>query len=184
MKGVVFTEFLDFVSGALGSDVADDIIDDADVPNGGAYTAVGTYPYTEMQALVTALSRRTGKPVPDLLTLFGRHLCRRFAVRYPEFFTVQTSLFDFLESVDAYIHREVHKLYPDAELPVFRPFPLRLGCDRSRLRELPAPRSAGRGHDPRRGRPLPPARRHRQAEGRAPGRPLRALLHQARGLTP
>ncbi|KQO88653.1 MULTISPECIES: heme NO-binding domain-containing protein [Methylorubrum] len=120
MKGVVFTEFLDFVSGALGSDVADDIIDDADVPNGGAYTAVGTYPYTEMQALVTALSRRTGKPVPDLLTLFGRHLCRRFAVRYPEFFTVQTSLFDFLESVDAYIHREVHKLYPDAELPVFR----------------------------------------------------------------
>lgn len=57
MKGVVFTEFLDFVSGALGSDVADDIINDADVPNGGAYTAVGTYPYTEMQALVTAPCR-------------------------------------------------------------------------------------------------------------------------------
>ncbi|TFZ59481.1 hypothetical protein E4V01_08480 [Methylorubrum sp. Q1] len=120
MKGVVFTEFLDFVSGALGSELADDIIDDADVPNGGAYTAVGTYPYSEMQALVTALSRRTGSSVPDLLTLFGRHLCLRFVVRYPEFFTVQTSLFDFLESVDAYIHREVHKLYPDAELPVFR----------------------------------------------------------------
>ena len=120
MKGVVFTEFLDFVSGTHGANMADDIIDDAGVPNGGAYTAVGTYPHTERQALVAALSRRTGTPAPDLLGLFGRHLCRRFAVKYPEFFRAQTSLFDFLDSVDGHIHAEVHKLYPDAELPVFR----------------------------------------------------------------
>lgn len=120
MKGVVFTEFLDFVSGTLGPDMADDIIDEAAVPNGGAYTAVGTYPHTEMQALVAALSHRTGTPAPEWLRLFGSHLCRRFVVKYPAFFEAQPSLFDFLDSVDAHIHVEVHKLYPDAELPVFR----------------------------------------------------------------
>ncbi|GAB6843268.1 hypothetical protein HNR00_002194 [Methylorubrum rhodinum] len=120
MKGVVFTEFLDFVSGSLGADMADDIIDDADVASGGAYTAVGTYPHTEMQALVVALAHRTGTPAPDLLRLFGSHLCRRFVAKYPEFFEAKTSLFDFLDSVDGHIHVEVHKLYPDAELPVFR----------------------------------------------------------------
>ena len=120
MKGVVFTEFLDFVSATLGADLADDMIDDAAVSSGGAYTAVGTYPHTEMQALVSALARRTGTPAPELLGLFGRHLCRRFAVTHPDFFAAQTSLFDFLDSVDGHIHAEVHKLYPDAELPVFR----------------------------------------------------------------
>lgn len=120
MKGVVFTEFLDFVSAALGPDMADDIIEESAVPNGGAYTAVGTYPHTEMQTLVAALSRRTGTPAPEWLRLFGSHLCRRFVVKYPAFFEAQTSLFDFLDSVDGHIHVEVHKLYPDAELPVFR----------------------------------------------------------------
>lgn len=120
MKGVVFTEFLDFVSGTLGADMADDIIDDVAPPNGGAYTAVGTYPHTEMQALVAALSRRTGTPAPALLAMFGRHLGGRFVVKFPEFFRAQPSLFDFLASVDSHIHGEVHKLYPDAELPVFR----------------------------------------------------------------
>lgn len=120
MKGVVFTEFMDFVSSALGPDAADDVIEDSAVPNGGAYTAVGTYPHTEMQALVSALARRTGTSAPELLHRFGRHLCRRFVVTHPAFFEAQTSLFDFLDSVDSHIHVEVHKLYPDAELPVFR----------------------------------------------------------------
>lgn len=120
MKGIVFTEFLDFVSGTLGSDMTDDIIDDAALPHGGAYTAVGTYPHTEMQALVSALARRTGTSAPELLGQFGRHLCGRFAVTFPAFFAAQTNLFDFLGSANGHIHGEVHKLYPDAELPVFR----------------------------------------------------------------
>lgn len=119
MKGVVFTELLDFVSSSHGADMVDDIIDDAGLPHGGAYTAVGTYPYTEMQSLVVSLAARTGTGVGDLLTAFGDHLCRRFVVKYPDFFTAQPCLFDFIESVDRHIHVEVHKLYPDAELPIF-----------------------------------------------------------------
>ncbi len=123
MKGIVFTEFLDFVGAKLGPDLLDDIIDDAALPNGGAYTAVGTYPYQEMGALVGALSRRTETAVPLLLTRFGNHLCKRFAEKFPEFFETHACLFDFLASVDNHVHVEVLKLYPDAELPTFRLIP-------------------------------------------------------------
>lgn len=123
MKGVVFTEFLDFVDGRLGADMVDDIIDDAAPPNGGAYTAIGTYPHTEMGALVGALAKRTGLNSPELLSMFGHHLCKRFVLKFPHFFEAKGNLFDFLESVDNHIHVEVHKLYPDAELPKFRLIP-------------------------------------------------------------
>jgi hypothetical protein len=119
MKGIVFTEFLDYVDATCGRDMVDDILDDCSFPHGGAYTAVGTYPYQEMVALVGALSKRTKMGPPDLLCGFGRHLCGRFAHLYPEFFENKKCLFDFLESVNGHIHVEVYKLYPDAELPAF-----------------------------------------------------------------
>ena len=119
MKGVVFTEFLDFTAALYGHDMVDDIIDDANLSHGGAYTSVGTYPFTEMQRLVTALTMRSKQPLSDLMSAFGDHLCQRFAIKYPEFFRSQSNLFDFVESVDRHIHVEVHKLYPDAELPRF-----------------------------------------------------------------
>ena len=120
MKGVVFTEFMDFVAATHGPDVVDDIIDDADLPHGGAYTSVGTYPFQEMQRLVVALCQRANASAGDLLKAFGGHLCARFVIKFPEFFEASTNLFDFLESVDRHIHVEVHKLYADAELPKFR----------------------------------------------------------------
>lgn len=119
MKGIVFTEFLDYVGSTISSDMVDDIIDDCSFEHGGAFTAVGTYPFQDMAALVGALSKRTSVPMPNLLHGFGRYLCVRFAVLYPQFFDAQGSLFDFLESVNDQIHVEVKKLYPDAELPAF-----------------------------------------------------------------
>jgi len=56
MKGVVFTEFLDMVEAKFSADMVDDIIDDAKLASGGAYTAVGTYPHSEMVALGVALA--------------------------------------------------------------------------------------------------------------------------------
>ncbi|MFA5949864.1 MAG: heme NO-binding domain-containing protein [Hyphomicrobium sp.] len=119
MKGVVFTELFDFVAATFGDDMVDDIIADSDLPNGGAYTSVGTYDHREMQALVTALAVRTQTDASSLLTGFGKKLCERFAHGYPAFFQGHGGLFDFLESVQRHIHVEVRKLYPDAELPSF-----------------------------------------------------------------
>ena len=83
MKGVVFTEFLGMVEQQFSADMADDIIDDADLPHGGAYTAVGTYPFDEMVALIVALSRRSGIEVPVLIHAFGQYLFGRFLCAVP-----------------------------------------------------------------------------------------------------
>jgi hypothetical protein len=119
MKGVVFTEFLDMVEDRFSADMVDDIIDDANLPSGGAYTAVGTYPHEEIVALVVALSQRSGIAVPDLLKVYGEHLFGIFVRGYPAFFTGHTDAFDFLAGIEDIIHAEVRKLYPDAELPRF-----------------------------------------------------------------
>ena len=119
MKGVVFVEFLSFVAEQYGEDTVDDIIDSSQVPSGGAYTAVGTYDHAEMIALCGALAARINEPTANIIRGFGSHLSGAFARTYPTFFGA-ASYFDFLESIDAHIHVEVRKLYPDAELPSFK----------------------------------------------------------------
>jgi len=119
MKGIVFTEFLEMVEGCFSADLVDDIIDDARLPSDGAYTAVGTYDHGEMVALLIALSQRTGVPASDWLLRFGQYLFGRFVDFYPAFFEGVTDPFIFMSGVDAVIHAEVLKLYPDAELPHF-----------------------------------------------------------------
>lgn len=118
MKGIVFSEFLAFVEQVHDADMVDDLIEATGV--GGAYTSVGTYPHSELVALVTELGRRTGQPVPALINAFGSHLASVFARTFPDYFARSSSLFDFLASVDQHIHVEVRKIYPDAELPSFR----------------------------------------------------------------
>src|SRR5436190_24228590 len=104
MKGIVFTEFLAFVAKAYSDDMVDDVIADSHLPNDGAYTSVGTYPYTEMQALVASLAQRTGRRRRDVLAQFGRQLFQRFVIQYPNFCQNRPCFFDFVESVEGYIH--------------------------------------------------------------------------------
>ena len=119
MKGVVFTEFLEMVEDKFSADLVDEIIEESNLNSGGVYTTVGTYDHGEMIQLVGELEKRTGVAAPDLLRAFGEHLFGRFAENFPAFFENSVGALEFLASVDEYIHVEVRKLYPDAELPSF-----------------------------------------------------------------
>lgn len=119
MKGVVFTEFMDMVEDAFSADILDEIIELSDLPNGGAYTSVGTYDHQEIVRMAVNLSEKVNLPVPLLLETFGKHLFGRFTQMYPDFFEGVTDVFTFLKKIDSYIHVEVKKLYPEAELPRF-----------------------------------------------------------------
>jgi hypothetical protein len=119
MKGVVFTEFLEMVEDRFSPDMADRIIEEANLPSGGAYTSIATYDHEEMLRLVSCLSRETGIDVAELYRAFGSYLFKRFYVMFPGYFSGARSAFDFLQRVEDYIHIEVRKLYPDAELPTF-----------------------------------------------------------------
>lgn len=119
MKGIIFTEFLTMVEKSFDLDMVDTIISQSDLPSGGSYTAVGTYHHTEIVALVTNLSKETGTPIPDLLTAYGTYLFSSLTRLYPQFVNHTSDPLDFLEQVETYIHVEVRKLYPEAELPSF-----------------------------------------------------------------
>lgn len=119
MKGVVFTEFLELVEEKFGYETVDKIILASNSPTGGAYTAVGTYPFSELAGMLGHLSSLTGVSAHDLLVVFGRHLFNTFHKTYNHFFQNTEDAFEFLMHIEDYIHVEVRKLYPDAELPKF-----------------------------------------------------------------
>lgn len=120
MKGIVFTEFIELVEDMFSPEIADAIIEESDLASGGSYTSVLSYDHKEMIELVALLSKKTKIPVEELLKTYGRRLCARFAMLYPDFFTGVFSTLDFLETVESHIHVEVKKLYVDAEVPSFQ----------------------------------------------------------------
>ena len=119
MKGMVFTEFFELVDDTFSFETSEQLIEMSQLPSEGIYTSVGTYDHQEMVTLVTNLSTLTNVPVPKLLNTFGRHLFKRFLTSFPSFFENIGSSLEFLPQVNDYVHLEVLKLYPDAELPSF-----------------------------------------------------------------
>lgn len=119
MKGIVFTEFIEMVESEFSMKVADDIITKSKLESGGSYTTIGTYNHSEIFALVDQLSLSSGISPVELFRIYGQHLFGRFKVHYPSLFEKINDALSFLELVDSYIHKEVLKLYPRAELPSF-----------------------------------------------------------------
>ena len=66
-----------------------------------------------------SVSLKFAKMVSDMVQAFGKHLFPKLAKSHPKIVGDTASLFDFLEGIETHIHREVRKLYPDAELPAF-----------------------------------------------------------------
>ncbi len=119
MKGIVFTEFLSMVEQKFGYETVDKIITGSNVPNDGAYSAVGTYNSSELVSLVVELNKNSGIPIPDLIKVFGNYFFGVLRDNYGVFLDRVDNLFDFFGSIHGHIHVEVKKLYPDAELPSF-----------------------------------------------------------------
>ncbi|OED46652.1 hypothetical protein ACH42_03595 [Endozoicomonas sp. (ex Bugula neritina AB1)] len=117
MKGIIFTEFLEMVEDRFSDDVAEQIIEAANLPSGGSYTSLGTYDHGEILALVTQLGNVIGVNSEDLQLAFGEFLFSRFAIIHGDFMTAVPGALDFLEKVEGYIHLEVQKLYPEASPP-------------------------------------------------------------------
>jgi hypothetical protein len=111
MKGILFTDFVDFVerelpiaASRLGKDV---------------YSPLGSYPEAELLALVSRAGEAAGMPVEEILRRYGAHLFRTLATLYPVFVDGVGSALELLAGIETYIHGEVKKLYPDAEFPRF-----------------------------------------------------------------
>lgn len=119
MKGLIFTTFLEMVEEKYGFEIADEIITASDLDSKGIYTAVGTYDHKELFVLIKKLSGVSGEAQNVILKKYGEFAFTKFAIKYSYLLKDVNDLFTFLESIDNYIHVEVLKLYPDAELPKF-----------------------------------------------------------------
>jgi hypothetical protein len=119
MKGFIFTEFLEMIEARYSANVLEQTVSAAQLPSGGAYTAVGTYDHGEFWSLVCELSKVTDVPVPDVFKQYGEFLFARLTTVYGHLLQPMHSSFDLLQALDGVIHAEVRRLYPDAEPPRF-----------------------------------------------------------------
>jgi hypothetical protein len=119
MRGIIFTEYLDFVESLHGYEAVDRIVSVDGLTDDGAYTSVGNYPYEDMVKLLIATSEYTHTDISDLMEVFGKHVMKVFYANYPSFFKESADAITFLSSIEDVIHPQVLKLYPDAELPTF-----------------------------------------------------------------
>lgn len=117
MKGVVFTEYLEFIEEQFGFDIVDDMIEKAGVS--GVYTQAGNYPFEELYSMVIALSDLVDAPAPALIEAFGKNIFKKLIVIYPKAVQAYNTAFEFIAHIDDVVHPEVKKLYPDTELPRF-----------------------------------------------------------------
>jgi hypothetical protein len=119
MRGILFTELLAMVEAQHSLSGVDSLVRQVRSSSGGAYTRVGNYPHEELNALLAALAERNGTSVTQVLRAFGAHLAGAFHSTYPELFAGSPDALTFLAGVGDYVHVEVHKRYPDAQLPRF-----------------------------------------------------------------
>jgi hypothetical protein len=117
VKGIVFNLLEQAVTDRYGEEVWDSLLDAARVE--GVYTAVGTYPHEQLQAIVGAASAALGIPADDLVRWFGREALPMLAAKYPGFFDGRADTRSFLLTLNEVIHPEVRKLFPGAYAPSF-----------------------------------------------------------------
>ena len=119
MKGVVFTEFLEFIEEKFGFDISDDMIEKSQTSTGGVFTQAGNYPFNDMVNLVKTLSDITQIPFNQLVEAYGEHLFKRLINIYLKPVSIYTNTFDFVSNLENVVHPEVKKLYSDTDLPTF-----------------------------------------------------------------
>ncbi len=119
MKGVVFVKFEEFIEELWGDEFWDELLSEADLPSGGAYTTVATYDDQEMYDLIGLVMAKKALTMQQAQQAFGKWLFNKLLALAPSHAHEIDNTFDFLHAVQNLIHVEVKKLNPDALLPEF-----------------------------------------------------------------
>lgn len=117
MKGIIFSEFLNLVEDKFGLEVCQTILDENN--DAGVYTSVGTYDHLALVKLIVSLSKITGISVEQLQEVYGKSIFINLYQSMPALKGKTKTTFEFVKSVEEYIHIEVKKLYSNATPPTF-----------------------------------------------------------------
>jgi hypothetical protein len=117
VKGIIFNLAEDVVSREHGDVMWDDILDAAGV--GGSYTSLGSYPDSDLFAIIAAAAKRLDTDPDSVLRHVAEGAMPLLAERYPQFFSPHQDTCSFVLTLNDIIHPEVRKLYPGAGVPTF-----------------------------------------------------------------
>lgn len=114
VKGIIFTTFEEFVSDTFGPDLFEEILDDTELETKEPFVGPGTYPASDMMALVGTTIAKLGISLDDALTAFGSYSFPKLANGVPQLLEGLDSAQEFFLSLESVIHTEVRKLDPAA----------------------------------------------------------------------
>ena len=117
MKGLIFNSLAELVETQHDLATWNRVLGRIDSVVDGAYVSTDSYPASEMQALVMALTEELETPAAELLNHFGSWLFHDLYRAYPELVDGHTDLVPFIASVSDVIHEEMKIIYADAEVP-------------------------------------------------------------------
>ena len=120
MQGSIFTSFSEMVIEKMGMSVWNELLEKVKPSSEGVYTNGMQYDDSEILAYVSELSSITKVNVPTLVRTFGEYLFIHLFNSSPIQVSHIDNLKDFLTCIDAVIHKEVKRVYPDAYLPSFK----------------------------------------------------------------
>jgi hypothetical protein len=119
VHGIVFEELREFVWRNHGAEAWTQLLQEA-VPDRRFYGPDTGYPDEELEALLAAISAKTGAGRSDLLREFGTFVAPTLLDFYRPLLQPDWDLFDMLEHVEETIHRVVRLDDPTAAPPSLR----------------------------------------------------------------
>lgn len=121
MKGTIFNTFEAFVSDTFGEEVYEDILDNTTLETSEPMVGPGTYPASDLIALVTTAIGILDISLETALIEFGKYAFPKLAQSIPDLMAGLHDAEDFFMGLESVIHTEVRKLDAEANPARFTP---------------------------------------------------------------
>lgn len=121
MKGVIFTTFEDFISDTFGPEIYEDILDATELKTTVPFIGPGTYPASDLMALVSTAIAQLAITLETALTEFGKYSFPKLAQSVPSLMAQLPDAESFFMGLEDVIHTEVRKLDAEANPARFTP---------------------------------------------------------------
>ena len=117
MKGIIFNLLEDFITEKWGAETYEEILSRCPAQATIAFVGPGTYPDSDLLAIVGMATEKLGISVPVALHAFGKYCFPKLAAQFPPFVQKHNHPKPFLKTIDNIIHVEVQKLFANSEPP-------------------------------------------------------------------
>ena len=111
MLGIIFTNLVEMIETTVSYEMADEILEEANLSSKGVFTAVGHYPLEDVVEIVTLLSQKTRIEPDALIFAFGKYLFAKLMDGHKHIVSSDATLFDLLAQLDSNIRLEAEAVY-------------------------------------------------------------------------